>query len=100
MSTIICELKNKKATKSNDINTYFLEAGNIILALYLSTLSNHCLMKGIYADGLKVAEVFPIYKKDNSNDVTNYRPISLLSKSNKIFKKLCVLSVKPLPGKI
>ena len=71
-------------------NIHFLKAGNtcIILAPYLSTLCNHCLMKGVYSDGLKVAEVVPFFKKGDPNDVTNYRTISLLSNFNKIFEKL------------
>ena len=45
-------------------------------------------MKGVYPDGLKGAEVVPIFKKSDPNDVTNYKPISLLSNFNKIFEKL------------
>ena len=58
-----------------------------ILALYLSSLFNLCLMNGCYPEGMKVAEFVPIIKKGDPNDVTNYRPISLLSSFNKIFEK-------------
>ena len=88
VSTIIRELKDEKAIRSNDINLDFLIVGNIILAPYLSTLFKHCSKKGVYPDGLKVAEVVPIFKKGDPNDVTNYRPIFLLSNFNKIFEKL------------
>jgi len=37
---------------------------------------------------MKLAEVIPIFKKDNRDKTTNYRPISLLSQFNKIFEKL------------
>ena len=36
VSTIICELEDKKANKNNDINTHFLKRAIIILAPYLS----------------------------------------------------------------
>ena len=62
--------------------------GNIVLAPYLSTSFNHCLMKGVYPDGLKAAKVVLIFKKGDPNDVTHYRQISLLPNFNKIFEKL------------
>ena len=92
VSTIIREFT--KAIKSNNINSHFLKAGNIVLAPYLSTLFNYYLMNGVYLDGLKVAEVVPIFKKDDPNDVTNYKPISLLSNFNKIFEKLVYQRLK------
>ena len=54
----------------------------------MSDLFNFCLKEGVYPDSLKVAEVIPIFKKDEQDKTTNYRPISLLSQFNKIFKKL------------
>ena len=92
VSTIIREFT--KAIKSNNINSHFLKAGNIVLAPYLSTLFNYYLMNGVYLDGLKVAEVVPSFKKDDPNDVTNYKPISLLSNFNKIFEKLVYQRLK------
>ena len=38
-----------------------------------------CLSEGTYPDLLKIAEVVPIFKKEERNKMTNYRPISLLS---------------------
>ena len=52
VSTIIRELKDKKANISKNIITHFLKVGNIMLAPYSSTLFNHCLTKAIYRDGL------------------------------------------------
>ena len=37
---------------------------------------------------MKTAKVIPIHEKDSKLEVSNYRPISLLSNINKIFKKL------------
>ena len=40
---------------------------------------------------IKVAKVMPSHKKGPTNDVNNYRPISLLSVFSKILEKLMVV---------
>ena len=42
----------------------------------------------IWPDALKSAEVIPIYKAGSKNEMTNYRPISLISNIAKIFEKI------------
>ena len=53
-----------------------------LFSLSLSTSSFPLLWKS--------ANVSPLYKKDNRNEITNYRPISLLSSVSKIFEKNCI----------
>ena len=43
--------------------------------------------KGVFPDFLKVANVIPIHKKGEKLDPNNYRPISLLSNTRKLYKK-------------
>ena len=49
-----------------------------------------CFLLGfIFPDSLKEAEVIPVFKdKDDSNDKSNYRPISCLPPLAKVFEKL------------
>ena len=42
---------------------------------------------GTFPDGLKIADIVPVFKKEDQNDKTNYRPISLLPLISKIFEK-------------
>ena len=46
------------------------------------------MSSGVYPDKLKIAKVIPIHKKGSKTDVSNYRPISILSCINKIYEKL------------
>ena len=51
------------------------------------------MSEGTYPDLLKIAEVIPIFQKEERNRMTNYRPISLLSQFNKIFRKLLYIRI-------
>jgi len=42
---------------------------------------------GVFPDRLKYAVVKPLFKKGDKNNISNYRPISLLSSFSKVFEK-------------
>ena len=50
----------------------------------------------IWPDALKSAEVIPIYKAGSKNEMTNYRPISLISNIAKIKKKKFIIELLTL----
>ena len=81
-------LKNRKATRTSDIETKFIRYANPVISKYVSDLFNYCLCEGVYSDSLKVAEVIPIFKKGEHDKTSNYHLISLLCQFNKIFEKL------------
>ena len=41
-----------------------------------------------FPDNLKLADITPIYKKDSSTNVKNYRPVSVLPTASKVFERL------------
>ena len=49
---------------------------------------NKCILLGFYPQNLKIARVVPIHKGGDSNDINNYRPISVLSQFNRIFERI------------
>lgn len=49
---------------------------------------NVCLKQGIFPDKFKFAIVKPLYKTDDKKNISNYRPISMLSNFLKIFEKI------------
>ena len=53
----------------------------------LTQLFNICTKKGYFPQALKIAEIVPIFKKENKENCCNYRPISILSPVSKIFEK-------------
>ena len=51
---LIKELKNRKATRTLDIETKFIKLANPIISFFLSELFNLCLRTGTYPDLMKV----------------------------------------------
>lgn len=49
---------------------------------------NLSIVKSIWPDDLKTAEIVPIYKSGSKSMATNYRPISLISNIAKIYEEL------------
>ena len=59
---------------------------NILKAL--SHIFKLSLFQGKFIKHFKTAQIIPIYKKDNSKNITNYRPISVLPCFSKLLEKI------------
>ena len=58
------------------------------IANQLAHVFNKSLQTGIVPDKLKIAKVIPLYKNDNLEQFTNYRPISILPCFSKIIERI------------
>ena len=84
---VITNLKNTKEELDHLPVTLFKE----YYCLFIDTicnLVNASFESGIFPEKLKVARVIPVYKKEDRENITNYRPISMLSFMSKIYEKL------------
>ena len=86
---VLLSLDTSKATGPDLLNPRLLKEGANELASPLCILFNSSLQLGIFPNSWKIANVIPVHKKNEKNDVKNYRPISLLSIVGKVMER-CV----------
>ena len=65
-----------------------IELLNFSSKLYVDVQFNKSLKAGIFPSCLKRADITPVFKYGERDDVHNYRPIPLLPQLEKIFEKL------------
>ena len=80
-------LDPKKVVQSNDIPTKSIKSFIGFLSDYIYINLSKCIKNGEYVEDFKKAEGSPLYKKDCRKEKSNYRPVSILSKVLKAYKR-------------
>ena len=88
VTDIIKALNSSKSTGPSSIPVKLLLLIPDLIILPLCKIINTSFMTGKFPDALKIVKVIPIHKGGSTQDVNNYRPISLLSIFDKIIEKL------------
>ena len=84
------ELKPKKAPGEDAITAEIYQRVYKQIPTTIYTIYNECLSRGKFPKTWKKAKIVPITKpgKENSMEVTKYRPISLINVAGKVLEKL------------
>lgn len=85
---LILKLNTKKATGPDDISANMLKLCAMEVSIPLKLIYNKCITEKVFPSAWKQANVQPVHKKKSRQLKTNYRPISLLPITSKIFEKL------------
>ena len=85
-STIISSLKNTKQDIHHISVEMFKKFHHFFLPV-ICNIINLCFDSGIFPDCFKHATVIPIFKKGDSCNMSNYRPIALLPFMSKIIER-------------
>ena len=84
------EIKNlniNKPTTFKNIPAKIIVENKEMLSPFLSNIFNELILRGIFPDLLKMADITPVHKKDDTSNKENYRPVSILPSISKIFEK-------------
>lgn len=84
----ISQLKNNRSPGPDGILAEMLKEGKEIILEALKHLFNQCLFKGEIPDDWNESVTVLLYKKGDRADLKNYRPISLLSQTYKLFMRI------------
>ena len=85
------EIKNLNPRKANtykNIPPKILQENADICSTSILSFINNGINTSFFPDELKRAEVTPIFKKEDSTNVKNYRPVSVLPVMSKVFERI------------
>ena len=84
---IVSSFQNKNSAGIDGIPISIMKESIHYIAEPISNIINSSFRSGVFPDCLKIGKVCPIYKNDDTNLFSNYRPISILPSFSKIFEK-------------
>lgn len=100
IQNVIASLPNKQSTGYDNMPTQFIKKFSSTLSPILAHIFNVSILNGVFPDALKTTIVIPVPKKGDLHNITNYRPIALLSVFSKIFEKIMAANINSFLKKI
>ena len=84
--SIIKSLKSKDSFGYDEISQRILKLSANYISSPLTQICNKVMSSGNFPDRLKYSIVVPLFKKGNTTDPANYRPISMLTSLAKVLE--------------
>ena len=83
----IHNLDNKKACQESDIPVKIIKDNIDIFSEFILHNFNNSIFDATFPSELKKADVIPVFKKKDRNNVENYRPVSILPNLSKVYER-------------
>ena len=90
---IIDKFNQNKSAGNDNIGNFVIKRVANEIAKPLASIFNLSITTGIVPQKLKIAKVIPIFKKDDAEVFSNYRPVSVLPCFSKILERLVLIDV-------
>ena len=84
----ISNLKSSHSRGHDQLSNMVVKLISSHIGKSLTLSINQSLYTGIFSDSMKIAKVVPIFKKEDTSLMNNYRPISVLPALSKVFEKV------------
>uniref|UniRef100_A0A1B6H9V6 Reverse transcriptase domain-containing protein n=1 Tax=Homalodisca liturata TaxID=320908 RepID=A0A1B6H9V6_9HEMI len=84
---VIQSLKNKHSSGHDEIPVTVIKAVKTSISKILCHLINSSFVSGIFPNKLKQAKIIPLHKKNDPENISNYRPVSVLPSISKVYEK-------------
>ena len=88
ISQIVMSLSDSKGVGCDGINNKSLKIVLPVILDRLVIMINGCLKNGLFPSSLKKAKVVPLPKSGSSDEIDNFRPISVLTGLSKVLEKI------------
>ena len=94
------KLSIKKVSQALDIPVKIVKENKNLISYFVYNNFNNALSSLQYPNGLKYADVTPVFEKDDKSDKSNYRPISILPNLSKVYERIMQNQIYPYLNKI
>ena len=88
IESIIKDFDTSKGVGPNSLPPKIIKLIAPLISKPIADICNKSFKTGIFPDLLKISKINPLHKKYSKLNISNYRPISLLSNLNKIIEKI------------
>ena len=90
---VVCIINTSKMNK-------IIKGNKDLISYFVYNNFKNALSSSQYPNGLKYADVTPVFKKDDKSDKSNYRPISILPNLSKVYERIMQNQIYPYLNKI
>ena len=87
MAGLLKDLNAKNSKQENDVPIKVVKENTELFFSVLPRMFNFYIDKTSFPNSLRLADITPVHKKDDTNDKSNYRPVSIIPFLSKSFDK-------------
>ena len=89
------KLSIKKASQTLDIPVKIIKENKDLISYFVYNNFNNALSSSQYPNGLKYADVMPVFKKDDKFDKSSCQPVSILPSLSKVYTRITQNQIYP-----